>query len=180
MYLIQKYVDWGILWNPFDPPPLWSSVSEVWDQLLVVIAVSRDHWGEPRTSSSCLKQTVYFIRELWPRQLWHWKTCLPGLESQIFVILFSLVYHKTCRLSRSVWVNQSVRQKGPPQTIESDDIAAPHSFSRRACREWLPPETQDLNCCRGDLHGSSALRSGSCIVYSVWSVTGPQKMTGVC
>lgn len=161
----------------------------VWSASPVVLCVcsvrpaacchSRDHCGEPRTCYSCLN----FSCELWPRQLWHSKTCLSGLKSRIFVIFFNLVYHTICSLSRSVWVNQSVRQNGPPQTIESDDIAAPlvllHSFSRRACREWLPPETQDLNCFRGDLHGSSALRCGSCIVYSVWSVTGPQKMTAV-
>lgn len=168
-------------------------MKSVWSTSPVVLCVcsvrpaacchSRDQWGEPRTCCSCLKQTVYFRCELLPRQLWHSKTCLPGPESQFFVILFSLVDHETCSLSRSVWLNQSVRQNGPPQTIESDDIAAPlvllHSFRRRACRERLPPVTQDLNCFCGDLHGSSALRCGRCIVYSVWSVTGPQKMTAV-
>lgn len=70
------------------------------------------------------------------------------------------------------WIGQT----GSPQTIESDDIA-PAAFSWRACREWLPPETQDLKCCCGDLHGSQHC-CGSCIVYSVWSVTGPQKLAG--
>uniref|UniRef100_A0A8C1SJQ0 Clustered mitochondria protein homolog n=1 Tax=Cyprinus carpio TaxID=7962 RepID=A0A8C1SJQ0_CYPCA len=46
---------------------------------------------------------------------------------------------------------------GPPQTIESDDIAPAlvwqHSFGELVGND-CPPETQDLNCCRGDLHGS--------------------------
>uniref|UniRef100_A0A8C1SJP3 Clustered mitochondria protein homolog n=1 Tax=Cyprinus carpio TaxID=7962 RepID=A0A8C1SJP3_CYPCA len=45
---------------------------------------------------------------------------------------------------------------GPPQTIESDDIAPAlvwqHSFGELVGND-CPPETQDLNCCRGDLHG---------------------------
>lgn len=103
---------------------------------------SRDHWREPRTCCSCLKQTVYFSWELGPRQLWHLKTCLPWQESQVFVVLFNSVCGKTCSLSRSVWVNQSVGQMGPPQTIESDDIAPElvrqHSAGERAGNDRPP------------------------------------------
>lgn len=73
---------------------------------------------------------------------------------------FNSVCSQTCSLSRSVCVTQSVRQMGPPQIIESDDIAPAlvqqHSFGELDGND-PPPETQDINCCRGDLHGSLAL-----------------------
>ncbi len=103
---------------------------------------SHDHWGEPRTCCSCLKQTVYFS---WESYVWDScgisKHACLGRNFKSFVLSNS-VCGKTCSLSRSVLVNQSVRLMGSPQTIESDDIALvrQHSARERAGNDcpWDP------------------------------------------
>ncbi len=128
------------------------------------------------------KQTWYFSWESYG-----WDSC--GISKQACLgrncksfVLFNSMCGKTCSLSRSVLMNRSIKQTG----ISSDSWVGwyctsigPAAFSQRACREWLPPGTRGLKCCREDLHGSAGLRCGSCIVYGVWSVTVPQKLTAV-